>query len=95
MTPTQNWKSLFTEWPPSFPRGGVLVTSLNEMIAFRRFWIKGDMLLLERMAPDANGGRFVLLGFDVINSVKFTNPLTDKVISEAGFAVSESLAQLV
>ena len=44
---------------------------------------EGDM-------PDAMGGRFLLVGFDIINSVKFTVPLTGEAISAAGFAESES-----
>ena len=86
MTSTETWKSHFTEWPSSLPRRGVLITTLNESMPFRNFWLNGDMLLLERSTPDALGGRFILLGFDVVNSLKFTDPLSEQNISEAGFA---------
>jgi len=91
------WKLYFTNWPAGLPRGGVLVTSHNEAIPFRKFWLKDELLLLERTAPDANGGRFLLLGFDLIDSVKFTNPLSEATIAEAGFVASdaESLLQTV
>ena len=91
MTPAENWKSFFIDWPESFPRSGVLLTTLNETIPFRNFWLKGDLLLFERTVPDALGGRFMLLGFEIVNSVKFTNPLTDDCINQAGF--SETCSQ--
>ena len=52
---------------------------------FRNFWLKDDMLLLERTNPDAMGGRFLIMGFEVINSVKFISPLTEAAIAESGF----------
>lgn len=85
MTAAQNWKSYLTEWPADFPRSGVLVSTLNEVMPFRRFWLKGEMLLMERTAPDANGARFVLMGLDGIYSLKFINPITDASIAAAGF----------
>ncbi len=90
MTPTENWKSFFTDWPADFPRNCVLVTTLNEAIPFRNFLLKNDMLLLERTVPDATGGRFLLLGFEVINLVKFINPLSEATITESGFVASSS-----
>lgn len=94
MTTTQSWKTFFTDWPAAFPRGGVLVSTLNEMIPFRRFWLKDDFVLLERNAPDATGGRYVLMGFDVINSVKFVNPLKDEMIAQAGFDAARAESRL-
>jgi hypothetical protein len=88
MTSTQSWKTFFTEWPADFPSGGVIVSTLNEVIPFRKFWIKDDLLLLERNAPDANGGRFVIFAFDAVNSIKFVNPMTDLLITNAGFLPS-------
>ena len=85
MASTQSWKAFFTDWPTDFPRCGILVSTLNEVVPFRRFWLKGDLLLLERSVPDASGGRFLLLAFEVVNSVKFVNPLTEAAIGEAGF----------
>jgi hypothetical protein len=88
MTTAHNWKSLFIEWPAEFPKGGIIVTTLNETVPFRKFWLKGEMLLLERTVPDATGGRFLLLGYDVISCVKFTNPLSEAAIDGAGFAAA-------
>jgi len=97
MTSTQNWKSLFTDWPVDFPRSGVVISTLNEAMPFRKFWLKDDLLLLERTIPDATGARFLLLSFDVINSVKFIIPLKESTIDEAGFVAggAETLMQTV
>ena len=88
MTPSEKWKSFFIDWPAELPRSGVLLTNLNEAMPFRNFWLKDGLLMLERTVPDALGGRFLLLGFEVINSVKFISPLTEDTIAKAGFAES-------
>ena len=85
MVAAQQWDSFFSNWPTSLPRSGVLLTNLNETMPFKDFWLKEGMLLIERQTPDAMGARFVLLSFDVLNVVKFTNPLTAAEIAEAGF----------
>lgn len=85
MTPGENWKSLFTDWPEKLPRKGIVLSSLNETLPFRNFWLKDDLLLMERTVPDALGARFFLLGYDVINSVKFIDPLSESCIAESGF----------
>lgn len=85
MTSRQDWFSIFSNWPAALPRKGVLVTSLNETIAFKDFWLKDELLLVERIAPDAMGARFVVLNYEVINLVKFTNPLSAAEIASAGF----------
>jgi hypothetical protein len=88
MTPAENWKSFFTEWPAEFPRNGIVISTLNEAMPFKNFWLKDDMLLLERTNPDALGGRFLILGFEVINSIKLISPLNQAAIDRSGFAAS-------
>ena len=90
MTPADNWRSFFTEWPADFPRSGIVISTLNEAMPFRHFWLKDDMLLLERTNPDAMGGRFLILGFDVIHSIKFIAPLSEAAIDGSGFVASSS-----
>ena len=85
MVAAQQWDTFFSNWPASLPRSGVLLTNLNETMPFKDFWLKEGMLLIERQTPDAMGARFVLLSFEVLNVVKFTNPLTTAEIAEAGF----------
>ena len=90
MSSSQNWKSFFTQWPSGIVQRGLIITSLNDSIPFKQFWIKDGLLLLERSNPDALGGRFVLLSFDVINTVKFTDPLQESIIAGSGFVATES-----
>lgn len=85
----ETWRGLFTEWPAGLPRQGVIVNSLNEQTPFKNFWLRDQLLLLERTVPDANGGRFVLLTFDVINTVKLTAPLNNAAIAAARFEGAE------
>jgi len=73
MAATQDWNLFFNSWPASLPRKGVLQTNLSETMPFKNFWLKGAMLLIERVTPDA------------MDVVKFTNPLSAAEISEAGF----------
>ena len=63
-----------------------MVTDLNETMPFKDFWLRDEMLLIERVTPDAMGARFVLLSFEMINTVKFTNPLSATEIADAGFS---------
>ncbi|MCA9234995.1 MAG: hypothetical protein KDA44_05975 [Planctomycetales bacterium] len=83
---TETWRDLFTNWPAEVPRLGLIVSSLADQTPFRNFWIRGELLLLERNVPDANGGRFVLISFDVINTVKLNSPLNATMIAAAGFS---------
>jgi hypothetical protein len=48
--------------------------------------VRDDMLLVERTNPDAMGARYILLSFDAINNVKFTDPLKESVFTGAGYA---------
>ena len=52
---------------------------------FKGFMIKDDSLLLERTNPDSLGARYILLGFDTINSVKFIDPIKESIFTAAGF----------
>ncbi|MBX3426003.1 MAG: hypothetical protein KF688_10020 [Pirellulales bacterium] len=79
------WRDFFMTWPANVPRAGIVVSTLNEQTPFKNFWIRGETLLLERNVPDALGGRFIVIGFDVINTFKFTSPLNAATIADAGF----------
>jgi hypothetical protein len=63
----------------------VLVNSLNEPMPFKNFMVREDVLLLERTNVDPLGARFILLGFDAINSVKLVDPVKDTLFTAAGF----------
>lgn len=85
MSHADDWKTLFTDWPTGIPRRGVVTNSLNEPMPFKSFLVKGDLLFLERTNPDATGGRYILLNFAGIDSVKLTDPLKEADVTAAGF----------
>ena len=41
--------------------------------------------IYERTNPDAMGARFILLAYDAIHMVKFTDPFKESVVNGAGF----------
>ena len=85
MPTNHTWKTVFANWPESLPRRGIVISSLNESIPFKGFMVKEDTLLFERTNTDAQGARFILIGFDAINNVKFTDPLKESVFTGAGY----------
>lgn len=85
MSNAADWKSLFTNWPTAIPRRGIVTNSLNEPMPFKGYMIRGDVLLLERTNPDAMGGRFILLSFTSIDSVKLIDPIKEADMAAAGF----------
>ncbi len=84
-TTAQQWQTFFQEWPASIPRRGIVTNSLNEPMPFKGFMLKGNMILLERNNPDAMGGRFILMNFASIDSVKLIDPLKESDATAAGF----------
>jgi hypothetical protein len=84
-TTAEDWKTLFTAWPSALPRRGIVTNSLNEPMPFKGFMIKGDTLLLERTNPDAMGGRYILLTFGGVDSVKLIDPIKEADMAGVGF----------
>lgn len=85
MSNAADWKSLFTDWPAAVPKRGIVTNALNEPMPFKGYMIRGDMLLLERTNPDAMGGRFILINFAAIDSVKLIDPIKEADMAAAGF----------
>jgi len=81
-----SWKSLFSDWPADLPRRGVILSTLNETMPFTNFWLRDEMVMLERKNPDTSGARYILMDYAGIDSVRFIDPLSDQVIASAGFS---------
>ena len=81
----QVWRDFFSNWPAEVPQRGVVVTNFDEQVPFASFLINEHMIMLERMAPDANGGRRLLLPFDCILGVKITDPVKNEIFAGIGF----------
>ena len=84
-TEVHPWRAFFTEWPSQIPKRGILITRLNEASPFKAFMMRGDFLLIERTSPDSLGGRFLVIPFEEISTVKFTDPLKQPALEAAGF----------
>ncbi len=89
MPASKLWQAFFTNWPAAIAQRGLIITSLNDSVPFKNFWLKDGLLLLERNNPDALGGRFILLSFEGISTVKFIDPLRESVIEAAGFITAD------
>ena len=85
MTSASVWYNVFANWPAAIPRRGIVVSVLNESTAFKGFLHNDNVLLLERANPDAAGTRYVLISYDAIHAVKFTEPLKEAVLLSAGY----------
>lgn len=80
------WKSWFRSWPQEIPYRGVLVVKFGEQIPFDGILVSNEMVLVERRAPDTIGARKVLVPFEEIAAVKFTDVVRGKSFESAGFA---------
>lgn len=81
-----SWKDFFSFWPAGLPRRGLVINTLNEVMPFKSFLIKDDLLLIERTNPDPLGARYILLNFGTITSVKLIDPLKESIFTDAGFS---------
>lgn len=79
------WRNLFAKWPTTMNRKGVVVTSYGEQIAFVQFLIGEHSVLLERLAPDAVGGRKVIVPYVKIDAVKTVDPVGNEALIPCGF----------
>jgi hypothetical protein len=81
----KDMRRVFAEWPVSIPKAGLVVTSFGESIPFCSYMISGDLILLERKTPDAQGARRVLMSFDAISAVKILDAIEMARFTAMGF----------
>jgi hypothetical protein len=81
---------VFAEWPSGIPRNGVMLTTFGENIPFVSYMIRGDLLLVERKTPDAQGARRVIMRFDAIAAVKILDAIEMPRFETMGFHVPMS-----
>jgi hypothetical protein len=84
-TKSNYWGEFFTHWPIDLQRRGILVTSFNEQISFSTFFTSGNLLMLERQTPDAQGARSVVVPYDEILALKIVDVVKPKHFKAAGF----------
>ena len=81
----KDMRRIFAERPVSIPKTGLAVTTFGESIPFCSFMLSGDLLLIERKTPDAQGARRVILAFDTINAVKILDAIEMPRFTAMGF----------
>lgn len=79
------WQSFFENWPQSFPRQGIVVTTQPDTIPFVTYMVSDGLLLLERDKPDSQGARKVILSFEAIAGLKFTTTVPMEEFASLGF----------
>jgi hypothetical protein len=84
-TTMKDMRRIFAEWPSSIPRIGLIVTTFGESLPFVSYMISGDLLLVERKTPDAQGARRVILNFDAIVAVKILDAIEMPRFTAMGF----------
>jgi len=78
---------VLAEWPSGIPRNGIMLTTFGENIPFVSYMIRGDLLLVERKTPDAQGARRVIMRFDAITAVKILDAIEMPRFESMGFHV--------
>jgi len=81
----QIWRDVFANWPAQFRRKGVVIPSYGEPILFVDFVLNDNVVVLERPTPDTVGARRVTIPFQLIESLKYTEPLNTEQFLKAGF----------
>ena len=80
------WHDVFANWPPQFRRKGVLIPSYGEAIPFSDFVMTQDLVVLERPTPDSVGARRVAVPFQLIEGLKYVEPLKTEQFLNNGFS---------
>jgi hypothetical protein len=83
-------RRLFSEWPTSIPRTGLVLTTFGETIPFASYMLADGLLLIERKTPDAQGARRIIMPFEQIYAVKILESIEMSRFRAMGFkAVSQ------
>lgn len=78
-------RRLLAEWPASIPKAGLMVTTFGEQLPFVNVMLQGDLVLVERKTPDAQGGRRVILPVDNIQAIKILDAIDMARFTAMGF----------
>lgn len=68
-----SWRTLFENWPQSFAKVGVLITSFGDTVPFNDFRVNEGILLVQRERPDTIGARKMMISFTAIVALKLVD----------------------
>ena len=83
---------IFAQWPSVIPRRGSIVTSFGETVPFVDYLMNGELLLLIRSQPDAQGTRRAIVSTSEIVSIKFQDAIDPERFTTMGFQKPEKAA---
>jgi len=78
-------RRILAEWPASIPKQGLMTTSFGEQIPFVGYMLQGDLVLVERKTPDAQGARRVMMLIDKIQAIKILDAIEMVRFTAMGF----------
>ena len=76
---------LFAQWPSAIERKGSVMTSFGDSIPFSDYLMNGQLILLMRPIPDAQGTRRTIISITDIVSVKFQDAIEPERFMAMGF----------
>lgn len=78
-------RTLLERWPDAAPRRGIVVTTLNDSSPFKSFMLSAELVMFERVNPDALGARYVMLPYTSIAGIKLVDPTSAATFNSLGF----------
>jgi len=88
------WRTFLAKWPPKMEHRGVVVTNA-EQVSFVDFFLSEQAALFERVAPDAMGGRKLIIPYNKIEAIKITESIDSQIFAASGFMPVASSATSV
>jgi len=78
------WRTFLAKWPSNMPQKGVVVAN-GEQVSFIDFLISEEAALFDRLAPDAVGGRKLIVPYVKIEAIKITESVDMDIFVPCGF----------
>ena len=82
---SSEWRAIFEQWPVDIERQGLILTVFEETVPFVDFRVSEGALLLQRDRPDSMGARKIIIAWDGISALKFTDPADLAIYERMGF----------
>jgi hypothetical protein len=79
------WRDFLVKWPKDLPPHGVVISTYGEQVAYIDFMLSEKLVLFDRRAPDAVGGRKFIVPYDKIEAIKIVAPVSMDVFTSSGF----------
>ena len=85
MSSNSVWRDFLVKWPKDLPPHGVVISTFGEQVAYVNFLLSEKLVLFDRRAPDAVGGRKFIVPYDKIEAIKIVTPIGLDTFTNIGF----------